>query len=379
MAKIFLWKAVFLSAALLVAMLVGAIYSVPEMAIPSDKISRKNGESAYQKNTNGEEINLPNVDLMLGQSFVVGIYGTELDDETEKFLRQLKPAGIILYSRNCQNREQLKNFIAQLQDVGKETTGRYYFIMIDEEPGGASRLALFNNVFEFGAPDWDRIEGDIKTMEDIGINVNLAPLADFPFNEDTFIKKRIQAHTPEALTDFNKKFIVLSNKNHVFTTLKHFPGMGVFIDDPHQKLPHVESSWQVIDDSLKIFKSGIDAGAAFVMTGHGVYDDMDCDVPATISKKIATDILRNDLNFNGLVITDDLSDMPFISGKNINLTDATAASLKAGHNLVMFSHGKQQASNVYEKLLERLSADQELKATVEQNYRTVVSLKDAYF
>jgi beta-N-acetylhexosaminidase len=348
-----------------------------EPVVPEGIADNTNIKPSSRNATPGEDdIILPSPDLMLGQSFIVGIYGTSLDKETKEYLQQIKPAGVILYSRNYQTQNQLKDLIAELQEVGRKTTGHDYFIMIDEEPGGASRLGLFDNVFAFGIPEWVTIENDIKTMASVGINVDLAPLADFPFNEDTFIKKRIPAHTPAALIDFNAKFIVLSQNNNVSATLKHFPGMGVFIDDPHQKLPYVQSSRQAVAESLKIFKNGIDAGADFVMTGHGVYDDIDYDVPATSSKKITTDMLQNDLGFKGLVITDDLSDMPFIVGKDINLIEATAGSLKSGHDLVMFAHNQGKATRVYEELLDRLQTDPELESAVESNYRQVIYFKN---
>ena len=320
-------------------------------------------------------IALPAADFTLGQSFVVGISGKTLDEETKKLLQKIKPAGIVLYARNYENREQFSKLIAELQEFAKTTTGYHYFIMIDEEPGGATRLNLFKNVFASGFPDWGRIEDDIKEMAAVGINVDLAPLADFPFNEDTFIRKRVQAHTPEALTYFNSKFIALLQENHISATVKHFPGMGVFVDDPHRKLPHVSTDEGVLEESMNIFREGINSGTRFVMTGHAVYDDIDPGIPVTLSKKITTGILRNELGFTGLIITDDLSDMPFIVGRNINLAEATTESLKAGHSLVMFSHNPGKTLAVFDKLLQRFQEDQELKLVVEQNYRDVISFK----
>jgi len=342
-------------------------------------VEKKNNQSLVQAPTRSDNITLPSADFMLGQNFVVGIFDTTLNEETKKFLQQIKPAGVILYSRNYQTRDQLKNLIIKLQEFAKTTTGYYYFVMIDEEPGGATRLNLFKNIFDFGFPEWDQIEQDIKKMASVGINVDLAPLVDFPFNEDTFIKKRIQAHTPEALTDFNKKFIELLQKKHISATLKHFPGMGVFVDDPHKKLPYVSTDQKTLNKSIELFKDGIDAGVNFVMTGHAVYDDIDPNNPATLSKKITTDILRNELSFEGLIITDDLSDMPFIIGKKMDLTEATAESLKAGHNLVIFSHNPDKTLDVFEKLLQNLQNDQKLKSVVEQNYRNVVLFKQKNF
>jgi len=341
-------------------------------------IGKENGQPVTQTSEGNKSIILPSVDFVLGQNFVVGIPGLTLNEETKKFLQQIKPAGVILYSRNYQTRGQLESLIGALQEFARETTGYDYFIMIDEEPGGATRLNLFKNVFDSGFPEWDRIEKDIKEMASAGINVNLAPLADFPFNEDTFIKRRIQAYTPEALSDFNRQFIALLQENNISATLKHFPGMGVFVDDPHKKLPHVNTGQGVLDESIKLFNYGIDADVNFIMTGHAVYDSIDPGVPATLSKKITTDILRDELNFDGLTITDDLSDMPFITGKKINLIEATAESLKAGHNMVIFSHNPENTLKIFEKLLQQSQKDEELKSVVEQNYRNVVFFKNEH-
>lgn len=338
-------------------------------------VEEKNSQSISQASIKKNDVILLSSDFILGQNFVIGIPGKILDEETKKILQQIKPAGIILYYRNYQTRDQFKNLIAELQEFAEVTTDRRYFIMIDEEPGGATRLDLFKSVFDTGMPDWNQIEQDIKEMASVGINVDLAPLADFPFNEDTFIKKRIPAHNPKALVDFNGKFIVLLQKNNISATLKHFPGMGVFVDDPHKKLPYIGNDQKIIDESISLFKSGIDAGANFVMTGHGVYDDIDSNVPATLSKKITTDILRNNLNFKGLAITDDLSDMPFIIGRKIDLTEATVESLKAGHNLVIFSHRPDKVLEVFNNLLQSIQNDSELKLIIEKNYRKVTLFK----
>lgn len=313
----------------------------------------------------------------LGQNFILGFEGTSLDENTKNILTKIKPAGIVLYYRNYKNPRQLKDLISQLQVIAKTTTNRPYFIMIDEEPGGAMRLDLFDDVFAFGTPDWAHIEMGIKALQTTGINVDLAPVADFPFDGNSFIKSRVAARDPALLTDFNQKFIAMLKQHHVSATLKHFPGMGVFVDDPHKKLPYANPDASIIEQSLAIFKSGIDGGADFVMTGHGVYDDIDPKNPATLSKKIVTDMLRKQLGFSGLIITDDLSDMPFIIGKNINLTEAAANSLEAGHNLVLFSHRPEETEIIFDKLLSTVEKDKVLQSIISQNYIKVVSLKNS--
>jgi beta-N-acetylhexosaminidase len=326
-----------------------------------------------------EKIPLPSLSKQLGQNFVVGIEGKTIDEKTKKILEYIQPAGIILYYRNFDNPDQFQNLIADLQKIAKDTVGKSYFIMIDEEPGGAARLDVFNGVFAFGTPDWDHIERGIKIMEDLGVNVDLAPIADFPFDDNSFIKSRVPAHDPEHLMEFNQKFIALLAKHKISATLKHFPGMGVFVDDPHKKLPYANPEKSVIDESLQIFKSGIDGGADFVMTGHGVYDDLDPASPATLSKIIATDLLQKNLGFDGLVITDDLSEMHFIVGQEMDLSGAAEESWRAGHNLVLFSHELEKTKEIFDETLGHLNEDKDLPAVITANYLKVMSLKNKRF
>lgn len=324
-----------------------------------------------------EKIILPSsTSEQLGQNFIVGIEGKILDNHTEKILEKIKPAGIVLYYRNFQNPDQFKKLISELQSLALRTTNHPYFIMIDEEPGGATRLDLFNNVFAFGTPNWVQIEKDIKIMRELGINVDLAPIADFAFDSNTFIRDRIPANDINHLIDFNKKFIALLNQNHILATLKHFPGMGVFVDDPHKTLPYTNLKESIISKSIEIFKDGIDNGADLVMTCHGVYDDIDPYNPATLSKKITTNILRNQVGFNGIAITDDLADMPFTIGKTIDLSEAVVQAIKAGHNLVLFSHRPEDTEIIFNKLISVVEKDVELKSIIGQNYIKVVSLKN---
>ena len=315
----------------------------------------------------------------LGQSFIVGIPGPALDRATEQLLRYLQPGGIVLYFRNFSSADQLHHLIAQLQALALETTGHPYLIMLDEEPGGATRLGLFRNVFAFGEPNWAQIDHDIGVLERLGINVELAPLADFPFNRESFIRKRIPAHNVEALTEFNSRFIELLKRHRILATLKHFPGMGAFIDDPHKKLPRAAVEARMMNDSLKIFQRGIASGADLVMTGHAVYDNLDREHPATLSSKIVTGLLRRKMNFQGPIMTDDLSDMPFITGTSLSLDEATVEAMEAGHTMVLFSHKLTKTRRIFDQVLTRAGTDPALAAAIEANYRMMIAFKDSGF
>lgn len=283
----------------------------------------------------------------------------------------------MLYQRNFDSFEQIENLISQLQTISKEESKRPYFIMLDEEPDGANRMGLLKNIFTLGNPNWVKIERDIVELSKIGINVELAPLADFPFVPNSFITKRLKLKSKEDLIAFNNTFISLLNKYNICATLKHFPGLGLISDDPHYKFIQDDSNKVIIDQSISIFQSGIESGASFIMTSHVVYDALDRENPATFSSYIVTDILKNKLGFNGIVVTDDLSDMP-LSIQGLDLVDAGIQSLKAGHSLIMFSHNLLRTKEIVDGILLEASKDKELLKVIKSNYIKIISFKNRY-
>lgn len=326
-----------------------------------------------------EESNNPNsitsLSEKLGQNFIVGIPTTQIDDKTIEILHHIKPAGIVLYSRNFESFSQLKELILELQKISKEDSNMPYFIMLDEEPEGALRVGLLKNIFSLEMPQWKKIERDINILSSLGINVELAPLADFPFDNNSFVARRIPVKTVEELVSFNRTFIKILKDYKISATLKHFPGMGIFEDDPHNKFLHSNISENSLKKSIDIFKDGINNGADFVMTCHAMYDNLDSENPATFSRTIVTDILKDQLNFKGIIVTDDISDMP-LSIKGLDLTDAGIKALKAGHNLIMFSHNLDKTKEIFDEILYKVNTDPELKTIIENNYLKIIAFKD---
>jgi len=311
---------------------------------------------------------------MLGSNFVIGFLGKTIDEETKKTIEYIKPSGIILYSRNCDNKDQLKQLITQLQSIA-ESMGNYkFFIMIDEEPGGATRINAFNDVFNLGEPNWILIDERLREMNNYGINVDLAPLADYAFNEDSYVKSRIVAKNESTLIKFNEEFIKMAKKNNISTTLKHFPGAGIFTQDPHKGVSTSAVANDTFNESLAIFKDGIDDGSDFVMINHGIYENIDNRM-ATFSTKIIKDILIKQLGFSGLVITDDMADMPLKLGDSINQEDFIFEAINSGNNIVLLSHKTEITKEVFDRLFNKYSNDKNFQETVEQNYEKITNFK----
>lgn len=325
---------------------------------------------AQSRRTNSVLVPDSSIEAMLGDLFIVGIPGTTLDDATRESLVHIQPRAIVLYRRNYDSPERFHSLITDLQALARGTTKRPYEIMIDEEPGGVSRLGLFRRIFDTGKPNWDVIRRDLDTMRELGVTIDLAPIADYPFTQNSFIAQRNQSHTIPAMTDFNKKFIATARAAGIATTLKHFPGMGIFVDDPHYTVP-MTSGDEFLDSSLAIFESGIRAGVPYIMTAHGRYNSIDPDNPVTLSKIFVTDILRNRLKFKGLIMTDDLSDMPFLMGQDMSVSDATITALDAGHNLVMFSHNLSRTEKLFDTIVSKAHSDPSVEAVIRERNEEV--------
>ena len=307
---------------------------------------------------------LKNIDLNseLGQLFVVGVYGKTLDTRTQGYLSEIRPGGIILYRRNFESYKQIKELVHSLQKFAMSEIGIPFFIMIDEEPDGAARidygnLQLLKNVYVDGVINWERVEHDIQKLSEMGINVELAPVVDYPFNEESFTQDRIPVETKEELIAFNNKFIRILKENNIDSTLKHFPGLGMLAEDVHNnplQTPNVpEDIWQ---ESLSLFKQGIDQGAQFVMTNHTQYMNIEPIERAVFSKTLIEDTLRGDLGFQGFIISDDLSEM-YLGEDGTDLADAAKRAIDAGHDLVLFSHKTDKTVSIFKDLVSKTESD----------------------
>lgn len=310
----------------------------------------------------------------LGEVFVVGVFSYSITEKEREIIEKIKPGGVVLYSRNFKNHNQFKSLMKDIRSIAGEDV----FIMIDEEPAGAQRIGVFDKCFAYGIPDWDVIRQGAKTMKELRINVNLAPVLDYPFDKSTFIRKRVPVKDFANLKKFNKSFITISKEESIMSTLKHFPGMGFFNDDPHIKIPSQDIKESDFNNSLELFQDGIDAGADFVMTSHAFYSNIDEENIATFSSRITQELLINKMQFNGLVVTDDLSDMPVTDQENTHSVIAIKA-LKAGHHLVMYSHQLERTEKIYEEVANQLKASKELEDLFSEKCKKIKEFKKSKF
>ena len=231
----------------------------------------------------------------------------------EQSLRDYPVGGIILMPTNIHSAEQVKSLTAALQD----TASLPMIVCVDEEGGDVSRLAVkcgttkLENMFAYrdDGPGVARANGRTlgRDLKQFGINTDLAPVADVWSNPDNeVIGERAYSDDFGQAAELVAAAVRGFHDSGTICCLKHFPGHGSTRTDTHKEAAFVDATLDELrEHELRSFQSGIDAGADMVMIGHLSVPDAD-DVIATYSRRIVTDLLRDEMGFDGVVITDGL-------------------------------------------------------------------------
>ena len=302
-------------------------------------------------------LDLSELNSKIGQLFMVGIPGHDLDKETEALIRDYNLGGVILFARNIQDPIQLAGLCQQLQDKAMEYDNLPLLLAVDQEGGRVARLREPFTVFpgnkaigmderpveraeEFGA-----VTG--KEMKMVGLNMNLAPVVDVQRGElEKHLESRSFGEDPEKVALLGKTVVKALQDNGVMAVAKHFPGLGRATLDPHLHLPRIDVDRHEIEQvNLPPFKAAIEAGVSGIMTSHAIYPALDPERPATLSPLVLTDLLREKMGFEGLVITDDL-EMGAIAN-HWQVAEGAVKAFEAGSDILLIC---KEQKNVLESI-----------------------------
>ncbi len=280
----------------------------------------------------------------LGQLLLTGVPGPELDSETAARFRRIQPGGFILFGRNIQTPGQLRRLIDQLRDLSEVEP----VITIDQEGGRVSRLKLVGNEPPNANQLRDRDDlgliaqhGQItgRLLRIFGFNLDLCPVLDISFDDeaDNSLRGRCYGNTVPQVIRNAGAFNDALRAEGVLSCGKHFPGYSRAAIDAHHELPTIALSREELEASeLAVFRhfcGSIDS----MMVGHGFYPALDNGgAPSSLSRRVVTDLLRGELGFKGLVMTDDL-DMGAILN-HYGLEETIRLAVTAGNDLAMICH-----------------------------------------
>lgn len=285
------------------------------------------------------------IDANIGPLFIAGMPGTKLDESTEILIRDHHLGGMILFSRNIEDPIQLATLCNDLQERAMRYHGIPLFLAVDQEGGRVARLkepfSLFPGNTAIGA-DPEPVEKAVafarvtaEEMRLVGLNMDFAPVVDVRRGEpEKHLEGRTFSDDTEKVALLGRTVIKVFQENGIMATAKHFPGLGKAALDPHHHFLTIEADADEIESvNLPPFLAAIEEGVSAIMSSHAVYPALDPDFPATLSHRILAELIREELGFEGLVITDDL-EMGAIK-KKWGVADGAVASFEAGADILL--------------------------------------------
>ena len=288
-----------------------------------------------------------------GQLLLTGVPGPVLDAATAASFRAVQPGGFILFSRNIKSPTQLRDLIDSLRELSLVEP----IITIDQEGGRVSRLRLIGNeppnaqqLRDKGDAELVRRHGEItgRLLRLFGFNLDLCPVLDISFddNADNSLRGRCYGKSVEQVVSLAGTFNQGLREQGIASCGKHFPGYSAATIDAHHELPVIDRTREQLDaEELAVFRAFVgDDNAAdqsnrvdSMMICHGWYPSLESiKTPASLSRRVVTDLLRHELGFNGLIMTDDL-DMGAILNE-YGLAETIRRAITAGNDMAMICH-----------------------------------------
>ena len=311
---------------------------------------------------------------------------TMAGEATRQAYEVMPVGGIILMSSNLTTPDAMREMTANLHAYSEERIGAPVLISIDEEGGTVLRIGNHGNfdvpyigdMSEVGAGGNTQDAYDVgvilgQYLNEYGIDVDFAPVADVWWNsENTVVEKRSFGSDASLVADMVSREVEAMQAQGVAATLKHFPGHGGTSDDSHAGFVAVwESMEEMQANDLIPFQAGIDAGVRLVMAGHvctpRVTDEL---TPATLSSYWLTDVLRGEMGFEGVIITDALN-MGAIS-QNYNSTEACIQALEAGVDMLLMPDDFYSA---YQGVLQAVQEGRLTEERIEESLGRILDLK----
>ena len=296
------------------------------------------------------------------KAIIFGIKKYRLTSKEKLLFRKEQPWGIILFSRNIKNIFQLKKLTDEIKNLFKD---KKFPILIDQEGGKVSRLnkiidlSIFSHNF-FGElyikdkilfSNYYKIHINIicDILKNAGVNINTVPVLDVRRKKShNNIGSRSYSENPTIVSNLGKLCIDFYEKNKIATVMKHIPGLGLSKYDSHYKTPIIKANKKEL--FKKDFTPFAKCKSIFAMTAHAVYSNYDSYNTATHSKIIIKKIIRDYMNFKGILISDDIS----MKSLKYSLEENALKALHAGCNLVLHCNGNIREMSKLIKVIPRI-------------------------
>lgn len=333
-----------------------------------------------------EQIKSMTLKEKIGQLIIVGFEGTNINEEVIKYIEDFKVGGFILFSRNIVDENQTLELLNDLKEANSNNDIPL-FLSIDEEGGRVSRLPKSfvklpeatklgnkndsNISYRFGQTLGERVKS-------LGFNMDFAPVLDINSNpKNPVIGTRSLGNTVEIVKNNGIEVMRGIKDTKVIPAAKHFPGHGDTSIDSHVNLPKVDKTMEELKNfELIPFIAAMEKDIDMIMVAHILYSDIDQDHPATMSSKIIGGLLRDDLEYKGVVVSDDMTMGAIV--ENYTLEDGTLSFIKAGGDIALICHGNENPGKVLNKIKEAVDSGDLSEEYIDEKVYRILKLKEKY-
>ncbi len=331
----------------------------------------------------GEQTTLSWRKRRAGQRLMIGIQGSAPSPELRAFVREATPGGFILFARNVEDPAQVLELNRELTSLLPVTHPP--LLGVDQEGGRVQRIKVTSwprARWVGNVDDPRRTRALAAAMTDellaVGFNVNFAPDCDVDSNpKNPVIGDRAYGNTPAAVIRHAVPTLEVMQDRGLIACAKHFPGHGDTEQDSHHDLPRVEKELPDLREvELRPFRAAVQAGVGMVMSSHVVFPALDEDWPATMSPPVLRGLLREELGFGGVLVSDDM-EMKAVAGR-YPLEQQLERATRATVDLFLFCHELDLQWQAWETLIRLMEQDRTLDRLSEDSERRILSLRERF-
>lgn len=355
------------------------------IGIPKENIKETNNEIKENKDLFGKYydksekiVNKMTIEEKIGQLFLVRYDSNTALNE----IRNYYPGGYILFARDFENhtKDSIKKELNNLQEESKTPL----ILGVDEEGGYVTRVSRFKNfrdekfpspksIYEQGGYELlEQVEKEkLELLLSIGLNFNLAPVADISTDENDFMYERSFGKDKDETAVYIKNMVKYANDLNISSCLKHFPGYGNNIDTHNNIAIDNREYENFVNNDFIPFESGIKEKVPVILMSHNIVLSMDKKYPASLSNNIHK-ILRNELEFSGIIITDDLA-MDAVT-EYVDNKEAATLAINAGNDMIITS----DFVNMKNELLKSVKENKITKKKIDKAVKRIIAWKLAY-
>ncbi|MBU1342181.1 MAG: beta-N-acetylhexosaminidase [Proteobacteria bacterium] len=319
---------------------------------------------------------------MAGQQLMLGFDGIDLNQELKHIIGEIKAGGIILFKRNIETPEQVASLCAACQVYAKACKIPPLFISVDQEGGTVARLKEPFTLFKGNpyiesvrdARDFASVTAD--ELKQVGINMNLAPVLDIaPKGVDSIMKDRVFNGDEKKVSLLGKQVIHVLQKKGIMAVAKHFPGIGRTVKDSHFHLPVLDIDLETLKQTDMVpFAAAKNQDVSGIMLSHILYPQLDSQWQASLSPYIVNELLRNQLGYDGLVMTDDL-DMKAIEH---DMKTCIQQILSSGIDMTLICHKGPNIDIAFDEMMRLINDNERFYLMSEKSNKRILRAKKKY-